>query len=50
MAHAQTVLSSWQVPKDIWLVEEIPANDRGKICRRDLAKRYLDKSKESPPL
>jgi hypothetical protein len=40
MAHAQTVLSSWQVPKDIWLVEEIPANDSGKISRRDLAKRF----------
>ena len=47
MAHAHTVLSPWQVPKDIWLVDEIPSSDRGKISRRDLAKRYLARS--APP-
>ena len=31
MAHAQTVLSSWQVPKDIWLVEEIRTGETGRL-------------------
>lgn len=39
-AHAE--LGAWQVPKDIWIVDEIPANERGKISRRELARRYLD--------
>ena len=34
-------LSPWQVPRDIWIVTEIAANDRGKISRRALAERYL---------
>ena len=34
-------LSPWQVPRDIWIVPEIAANDRGKISRRLLAERYL---------
>ena len=34
-------LSPWQVPRDIWIVSEIAANDRGKISRRQLAERYL---------
>ncbi len=37
-------LSPWQVPRDIWIVPEISANDRGKISRRQLAERYLKKS------
>ena len=41
MNYAHTVLSAWQVPKDIWLVDEIPATERGKISRRELAKQYL---------
>jgi acyl-coenzyme A synthetase/AMP-(fatty) acid ligase len=45
MSFAHTVLSAWQVPKDIWLVDEIPANERGKISRRELAKRYVGKDK-----
>ena len=34
-------LSPWQVPRDIWIVPEIAANDRGKISRRVLAEQYL---------
>ncbi|MEO7318533.1 MAG: class I adenylate-forming enzyme family protein [Chthoniobacteraceae bacterium] len=34
-------LSPWQVPRDIWIVPEIAANDRGKISRRQIAERYL---------
>jgi acyl-CoA synthetase (AMP-forming)/AMP-acid ligase II len=33
-------LSSWQVPKRIFLVDEIPVNERGKTSRRELAKRF----------
>jgi acyl-coenzyme A synthetase/AMP-(fatty) acid ligase len=36
-------LSSWQVPKRIFMVEEIPANERGKTSRRDLARRFTGK-------
>jgi long-chain acyl-CoA synthetase len=33
-------LSAWQVPKRIFMVDSIPANERGKISRRALAKRF----------
>jgi acyl-CoA synthetase (AMP-forming)/AMP-acid ligase II len=33
-------LSGWQVPKRIFVVGSIPANERGKINRRELAKRF----------
>lgn len=33
-------LSSWQSPKDIWMLDEIPTNERGKISRRGLAELY----------
>lgn len=33
-------LSGWQVPKRIFFVDEIPANERGKISRRELAERF----------
>jgi long-chain acyl-CoA synthetase len=36
-------LSSWQVPKRIFIVDEIPANERGKTSRRDLARRFAGK-------
>jgi acyl-CoA synthetase (AMP-forming)/AMP-acid ligase II len=42
LRYARTVLSAWQVPKDIWLVDEVPVNDRGKISRRDLAATYTE--------
>jgi len=35
-------LSQWQVPRDIWLVREIAANERGKISRRALAEEYCN--------
>lgn len=41
LRFARISLSAWQVPKDIWLVDEIPINERGKISRRELAQRYL---------
>ena len=33
-------LSTWQVPKQIFIVDAIPANDRGKISRRELSRRF----------
>lgn len=33
-------LSSWQVPKRIFVVDRIPTNERGKTSRRELAKRF----------
>jgi Acyl-CoA synthetases (AMP-forming)/AMP-acid ligases II len=33
-------LSSWQVPKRIFIVDAIPANERGKISRRELSRRF----------
>jgi long-chain acyl-CoA synthetase len=33
-------LSSWQVPKRIFVVDSIPTNERGKTSRKDLAKRF----------
>ena len=33
-------LSGWQVPKRIYFVAQIPANERGKINRRDLARQF----------
>jgi long-chain acyl-CoA synthetase len=33
-------LSTWQVPKQIFIVDTIPANERGKISRRELSRRF----------
>jgi long-chain acyl-CoA synthetase len=33
-------LSAWQVPKRIFIVDSIPANERGKISRRELTRRF----------
>lgn len=43
LQFARHHLSAWQVPKDIWIVEEIPVNERGKISRRELAQQYLQR-------
>jgi long-chain acyl-CoA synthetase len=40
MEQCRSALSPWQVPKDIWLVESIPTNERGKVSRRELAEAY----------
>jgi len=36
----RTRLSAWQVPKQIFIIDEIPVNERGKISRRELARRF----------
>jgi long-chain acyl-CoA synthetase len=33
-------LSGWQVPKQIFFVEQIPVNERGKTSRRELARHF----------
>ncbi len=40
MRFCQEKLSPWQVPRDLWLVGEIPSTERGKINRRALAESY----------
>lgn len=40
LEFCRTELSSWQVPKRIFLVDEIPVNERGKTSRRELGKRF----------
>jgi long-chain acyl-CoA synthetase len=42
-------LSTWQVPKRIFIVDAIPANERGKISRRELSQRF-SKGRERSPL
>jgi acyl-CoA synthetase (AMP-forming)/AMP-acid ligase II len=41
-------LSSWQVPKQIFIMDAIPTNERGKISRRDLARRFSTTGDSSP--
>lgn len=41
LRFCQEKLSAWQVPRDVWVVGEIPATERGKINRQALAKSYL---------
>ena len=35
-------LSGWQVPKRIFMLDELPVNERGKISRRELGHRFAD--------
>jgi long-chain acyl-CoA synthetase len=41
-------LSSWQVPKRIFMVDSLPANERGKISRRELSQRFSANRDRSP--
>lgn len=41
----QAELSQWQRPRDIWMLPEIPVNERGKVNRRALAIEYLAQRK-----
>ncbi len=40
-------LSAWQLPRDVWIVPEIPVNERGKISRRALAEQYSGTGRSS---
>jgi long-chain acyl-CoA synthetase len=48
LRFCRTALSAWQVPKRIFIVDAIPANERGKISRRDLARRLSTAGASSP--
>jgi acyl-CoA synthetase (AMP-forming)/AMP-acid ligase II len=41
LEFCRKALSAWQVPKRIFIVDSIPTNERGKINRRELAKRFV---------
>ena len=41
-------LSSWQVPKRVFIVDAIPVNERGKVSRRELARRFAANQERSP--
>ena len=40
LEFCRSALSAWQVPKQIFVVESIPTNERGKISRRELARQF----------
>ena len=40
LQFCRDALSTWQVPKRIFIVDTIPANERGKISRRELSRRF----------
>ena len=40
-------LSGWQVPRQVFLVAEIPVNERGKMSRRALAQKFAEKKGRS---
>jgi acyl-coenzyme A synthetase/AMP-(fatty) acid ligase len=42
----RTALSAWQVPKRIFFVDAIPVNERGKISRRELARRFSTENQD----
>jgi len=44
----RTVLSGWQVPKRVFIVDTIPTNERGKISRRELARQFSGRDESSP--
>jgi long-chain acyl-CoA synthetase len=48
LRFCHAALSAWQVPKRIFIVDSIPTNERGKISRRDLARRFLESTESSP--
>ncbi len=38
-------LAAWQVPRDFWIVDALPVNERGKLSRRALAEAYRARAK-----
>jgi acyl-coenzyme A synthetase/AMP-(fatty) acid ligase len=48
LRFCRAALSAWQVPKRIFVVDAIPMNERGKISRRDLARRFSTAAASSP--
>ena len=48
LRFCRAALSPWQVPKRIFIVDAIPINERGKISRRELARRFSERHESSP--
>jgi long-chain acyl-CoA synthetase len=48
LRYCRTALSPWQVPKRIFIMDTLPVNERGKINRRELARRLSEWGKTSP--
>jgi acyl-CoA synthetase (AMP-forming)/AMP-acid ligase II len=48
LRFCRTALSGWQVPKRIFIVDAIPMNERGKISRHGLARRFSTPGASSP--
>jgi long-chain acyl-CoA synthetase len=48
MRFCQGRLSAWQMPREMWIVPEIPTNERGKISRRALAESFLEHKGRTP--
>jgi long-chain acyl-CoA synthetase len=48
LRFCRTGLSPWQVPKRIFILDALPANERGKISRRELARRFSARGESSP--
>jgi long-chain acyl-CoA synthetase len=40
LQFCRSALSTWQVPKRIFIMNAIPTNERGKISRRELSRRF----------
>ena len=40
LRHCAAALPSWQVPRDFWMLDALPVNERGKLSRRELSKQY----------
>ena len=49
LRHCNDLLPSWQVPRDIWLLPDMPLDERGKISRRRLAEMYLGQAGTHTP-
>jgi acyl-CoA synthetase (AMP-forming)/AMP-acid ligase II len=41
-SHCREGLSSWQVPREIQIVGQLPFNNRGKINRSELSKLHME--------
>jgi long-chain acyl-CoA synthetase len=48
LGSCRDVLSAWQVPKRVFILDAIPVNERGKVSRRDLARRFSGPVASSP--
>jgi acyl-CoA synthetase (AMP-forming)/AMP-acid ligase II len=48
LRFCRMALSPWQVPKRVFIVDALPINERGKISRRELARRFSQREETSP--